>query len=211
MPTKTQVLFLMAPGCAHCPGQLSILCELMEQGRLGRLDVVNIAEHPEIAAEAGTRSVPWMRIGPFELSGSHTAEEIARWVDRANRGTGMADYFSELLSQGGLAQVQALLRRDPSQLPALIELLASPDTPIAVRVGVDAILEDLEGTPELRALIPAFGKLTQAREPQIRTDASHYLGLTHDPAAGQYLRPLLEDNDPDVRETAEESLLLLPN
>lgn len=211
MHTKTQALLLMAPGCAHCPTQLTILGGLIEKGQLGELRVVNIAEHPEVAAQHGTRSVPWIRIGDFELSGSHTAEELGHWVQHANQGTGMSEYLSERLEQGKLDEVQTFLHRQPEHLPALIELLQSMETPMAVRIGVGALLEDLEGTPALRGLVTALGELTSAREPQIRTDACHYLGLSHDAAAGQYIRPLLHDSDPDVRETAQESLPLLEN
>lgn len=209
MSEKTQALLLMAPGCAHCPGQLATLCALLEQGQLGRLQVINIAEHPEIAAEHGTRSVPWLRIGPFELAGSHTPEELARWVAHANQGTGMDDYLSELLTQGKLPQAENILRRQPEQLPALIDLLASLETPMAARIGVGAIIEGLEGSPEFHRLVPALVELTTADAPPIRTDACHYLGLSHDPAARQYLQPLLDDPDPEVRETAVESLQLL--
>lgn len=211
MSAKTQALLLIAPGCAHCPSQLVALSHLIEKGQLGRLDVVNVLEHPEIAAEHGSRSVPWVRIGPFELSGSHSAEELARWIDHANRGTGMAEYLTELLEAGGLRQAEETLLRQPQQLSALIDLLGSLETPMAVRIGVGAIMEGLEGTAGLRTLVPALGKLTSANEPQIRTDACHYLGLSHDPAAGPYIRPLLDDADPEVREAAEESLQLLAN
>ena len=38
---------------------------------------------------------------------------------------------------------------------------------------------------------------------------SHYLGLTHSPEARQHITPLLEDEDAEVREIAEESLAML--
>jgi hypothetical protein len=44
---------------------------------------------------------------------------------------------------------------------------------------------------------------TQAR---VRTDACHYLGLSHNPAAQQYIQPLLNDVDAEVREVAAEAL-----
>ncbi len=76
---------LIASGCAHCPVVLSGLAELLKQGRIGRLDIINIAAHPELAEARNARSVPWIRIGPFELSGAHSAQELAVWVERAGR------------------------------------------------------------------------------------------------------------------------------
>jgi hypothetical protein len=48
-------LLLMAPGCAHCPVVLESLGRLLKDGRLGRLEVINVAAHPEAAVAAGTR------------------------------------------------------------------------------------------------------------------------------------------------------------
>ena len=67
---------LLAPGCAHCPVVLAALAELIKAGRIGRLEVINIASHPEEAEARGVRGVPWIRIGPFELSGAHTRQEL---------------------------------------------------------------------------------------------------------------------------------------
>ena len=41
---------LIAPGCVHCPVVLDGLSALVKAGAIGRLEVVNIAQHPEIAA-----------------------------------------------------------------------------------------------------------------------------------------------------------------
>ena len=62
-------LLLIATGCNHCPAVLEGLSRLLKQGRIGRLDVVNLAVHPETGQALGVRSVPWTRIGPFELEG----------------------------------------------------------------------------------------------------------------------------------------------
>jgi HEAT repeat protein len=43
----------------------------------------------------------------------------------------------------------------------------------------------------------------------VRADACHYLGLTGAGAAADYIRPLLDDKDAEVREIAAESLALL--
>ena len=61
---------MIATGCAHCPVVLSGLAELLKKGQIGRLAVTNITSHPEVAEARGVRGVPWIRIGPFELSGA---------------------------------------------------------------------------------------------------------------------------------------------
>ncbi|MFZ0257771.1 MAG: HEAT repeat domain-containing protein, partial [Gammaproteobacteria bacterium] len=60
MPSRPDALLLIAPGCAHCPVVLQSLAEMLKAGSLGRLEVVNIVAHPEVAKAVGTRSVPWL-------------------------------------------------------------------------------------------------------------------------------------------------------
>ncbi|WP_172838730.1 HEAT repeat domain-containing protein [Solemya velesiana gill symbiont] len=52
-------------------------------------------------------------------------------------------------------------------------------------------------------------RLTRAEEPQIRADACHYLSLTENSEALNAIRPLLADEDPEVREIAMESIAIL--
>ncbi|MCU7891834.1 MAG: thioredoxin family protein [Candidatus Thiodiazotropha sp. (ex Ustalcina ferruginea)] len=92
-----EVLFLLATGCAHCPSVLEGLSQLLKQGEIGRMEAVNIVEHPEVAQKVGTRSVPWTRIGGFELEGMLTPAELSRWVDLASQNKGIDTYFSHLL------------------------------------------------------------------------------------------------------------------
>ena len=44
-------LLLIAPQCPHCPSVLESLTRLIKEGKIGRLEVVNLAEHPEMAEE----------------------------------------------------------------------------------------------------------------------------------------------------------------
>ena len=60
-PPDAQIL--LATGCAHCPAVLEGLSRLLKLGKIGRLEAVNIVEHPQAAQAVGTRSVPWTRIG----------------------------------------------------------------------------------------------------------------------------------------------------
>lgn len=202
-------LLLLSPGCAHCPVVLEGLARLVKEGRLGRLEVVNVAAHPEIAAAVGTRSVPWTRIGPFELEGTYGAAEVRQWAEHAAAGTGMGEYLAHLLEQQRLAQVVSAVRSVPTRLLDLVDLLGSPDTPMGVRIGIGAVIEEMEGTETLRAAVPTLLALTASPEPGVRADACHYLGLAGSAEAIPALAALLEDPQPDVREIAAESLALL--
>jgi hypothetical protein len=206
MPTPPEALLLIAPGCPHCPGVLARLAERVKQGRLARLEVVNAALLPKRAAELGVRGVPWTRIGPFELQGNLAEGEIDRWIDAAAADTGMDLYLAELLEQGGLARAEALVRAAPEHLPAVLGLLEAAEVPFNVRLGASALLEGLAGSDALRALVPELARLAGHAEPRVRGDACHLLGLAGDPAALPVLEQRLEDDDPEVREIAAESI-----
>lgn len=200
---------LIATGCVHCPVVLAGLAELLKQGRIGRLEVSNVAVHPEIAEARGARGVPWMRIGPFELSGTHTQSELAEWVQRAGSDAGRRTYLSEGLQGGQLDAVTAACRRSPELLPPLLQLVADLDTPFAVRIGVGAVLEELSPDGLLTGLVDAIAAMADSPHAQVRADAAHFLGLTGSAAARVPLERLAADPDQEVREIAADSLAQL--
>jgi hypothetical protein len=201
----------MAPGCAHCPVVLESLGRLLKEGGLGRLEVVNVAAHPEAARAAGTRSVPWTRIGPFELDGLYGPAELAGWARHATAGTGMAEYLAHLIEHRQLDRAVATARREPGALAALLGLAGSLETPMGIRIGISAVVEELQGTAVLRDVLPTLTELAASPEPQVRADAAHFLGLAAADAARPALAALLADPDAAVREIAAESLAALPS
>lgn len=198
---------LIATGCAHCPAVLAGLAELIKAGRIGRLEVINIARHPEIAERRGARGVPWIRIGPFELSGAHSRSELEELVDKAGSPQGMQAYLRESLESGELDRVIGVCRHSPEMLSPLLALAGDLDTPFAVRIGVGAVLEDLATEDLLSGLTGPISRLAASPHPQVRADAAHFLGLTGSQEARSELERLASsDEDQEVREIALESL-----
>jgi thioredoxin-like negative regulator of GroEL len=204
--TPPDALFLLGTHCPHCPGMLQGLANLVKAGTLGTLKVVNIEQRIDIARELGVRSVPWVRIGSFELEGLHSEQELREWALKAGTDSGMTDWLNDLLSSGNISKPLERVRSDPETMDALLELFTDLDTQLNTRIGISAIMEDLEGTDTLRAAVDRLGKLTHHEDARIRGDACHYLALAGMPEANDYIRPLLDDPDPGVREVAQESL-----
>lgn len=197
---------LVAPGCTHCATVLASLVELVKLGTIGRLDVVNIHSHPEEAEARGIRGVPWIRIGPFELTGAHTRQELTQWAERAGSDAGMQAYLSESLEHGQLGSVTSACRRSAELRAPLLDLAADLDTPFAVRIGVGAVLEELAADGLLGGLLDEIAALVTSDQSQVRADGAHYLGLAGGERARRLLRGLLDDPDAQVREIAAESL-----
>jgi hypothetical protein len=199
-------LLLLAPGCPHCPAALESLTALLKEGLIGRLQIVNIAVHPESASALGVRTVPWTRIGHFELDGALTPAELRRWAEAASHPDGSRAYCFEMLKSGRRDKVERLIRTQPEQAVALAELLRDPDSSMAVRLGIGAVLEEFHGSGLTESLIPALAALSQSGDRLTRADACHFLTLIGGAAILPHLRACLADENQEVREIAQEAL-----
>ncbi len=199
-------LLLISTDCPHCPAMLSSLADLVKQGVIGRLEAVNLEQHPEIGQTLGVRSVPWLRLGRIELAGIHSKVELAEWAGKADSDAGMADYFHMLLKEGQLPRAQAMIEADPTLLAAVLPIVGNVEASLNVRLGAGVLLESFADTDTLHALLPHLSELSQHADARVRADACHYLGLTGNPAARPWLEARRDDDDADVREIATESL-----
>jgi thiol-disulfide isomerase/thioredoxin len=200
---------LLGTHCPHCPTVLKGLSELVKSGAVGKLEAVNIELHPDIARALGVRSVPWVRIGPFELDGLRSEKELRTWAETAGTETGYASYLDELLSTGKIDRAIKLVQRSPEAFKALLVLFSDSETQLNTRIGISAIIENLAGSELLQGLVDRLGELSRHDDPRIRGDAAHYLGLTGNTRAVTYLERLEDDADADVKAVARESLEML--
>jgi thiol-disulfide isomerase/thioredoxin len=200
---------LLGTHCPYCPTVLKGLSELVKSGAVGKLEAVNIEQHPDIARALGVRSVPWVRIGPFELEGLRSEKELRTWAEAAGTETGYASYLDELLSTGKIDRAIKLVQSNPDAIKALLVLFSNPGTQLNTRIGISAIIENLAGTELLWGIVDRLGELSRHEDPRIRGDAAHYLGLTGSNKAMAYIERLVNDTDADVRAVARESLDLL--
>lgn len=197
---------LMGPQCAFCGPMMQALSELMKTGKIAELRILNIEKNLELAAEMGVRSVPWLRIGPFELSGSRTKKELSLWIERASSFDGISEYLSEILSEGKIKDASKLIHNYPQALQNVIDLMADPDEKINVRLGVGVLIEEMAETEAFRVVIPRLLAYLSHDDARIRGDACHYLSLTKDPAFVPQIEKLLTDESDEVREIAQDSL-----
>lgn len=202
-------LLLLSGHCPHCPVMLAALSELLKRGLIGHLEAVNVEQRPVRAAELGVRGVPWLRLGPFELTGVRTEGELEIWARRAAAPEGLAEAFHDLLKEGGLSQVLRLLAEDPSRLGYLLPILANPEAGMNVRLGAGVAFEELAGSAALAALVPQICELAGQRDARVRADACHVLGLSRSAMARPCLEARFNDESAEVREIAADSLALI--
>jgi thioredoxin-like negative regulator of GroEL len=202
-------VMLMGSTCPYCPTVLKALQSLLDSGHIETLETYNIEEHPDLARQYGVRSVPWVRIGEFELEGLRSEKELREWAEKAAGGSGLSDWLLEQLGSGRIDTTLDRVQSDANGMSALLDLFEDPDTELNIRIGISAIMEELQGSELLKANIETLGKLTQHEEARVRGDACHYLSLSHDPSVRHWIEPLLDDPDSDVREVAQDSLEIL--
>jgi len=206
---KPDALLLMGRHCPYCPTVLKALESLQQDGTIGALETAFIEDHPGMAEEFGVRSVPWLRLGPYELSGLRSAEELREWAGKAGSLTGMSTYLAELIASGSIDKCLELIRADSNNLKALLQLFTRQDTELNIRIGISAIMESLQGHPVLGTITDDLHKLLSHDEPAVRGDACYYLALSGHHDAVEWIRQLLNDSDRNVREIAHDSLEVL--
>lgn len=208
-PQPVDALLLIGSHCPHCQAVLEGLARLVKAGGIARLTVINVNATPDAPEARGIRSVPWTRLGPFELSGALSTAELTDWAEIAGTGEGWGRYFAHLIESQRVPAVVERVQASPGTLIDLLNLFADADTAMSVRIGISVVMETLSGTDILRDAVPEIETLALSDSPQIRADACYFLGLAGDPAALPTVLRLRDDEDPDVREVATEVLALL--
>ena len=206
MSTLHTLELYIAPGCPHCPNMIKISSELVKQGSIAKLEIINIAVAQELAAKLNIRSVPTFRIGEITLSGAHTLAELQTWIDKSSSEAGLVDYYNQAFDQGELDKVTQQVEKKPELLKLLLDMLLDLDTPLTSRIAISAIFEHFQNNESLFELIPVLCEKLSDKNESIRVDVAHILGLTGSMSAIACLEKVLADDFDDVRETARESI-----
>jgi len=197
---------LVSSSCPHCAAVMRNLGELLKRGRLGVLNMINIEQRPGMAQRLGVRTVPWTKIGPFELQGMQTYAELERWAIASDDPGGWSEYVLMLLGSGQLQAAEQFVQQHPAMLEKVPEIISHPEMDIQIRVGVSALLEERAGNKEIIGLIPELSKLVKHKERRVRADAAYFLGLTRHASAEPALKILQGDESPEVRAIANEAM-----
>jgi len=206
MSHAPSALLFISTSCPHCPSVLQSLAELIKEGKIAQLEVVNIELDPQRAQALNVRSVPWLKLGDFELLGLKSKTEIQQWIDKSANTEDMSDYFEELMTSGEISKLQQMVEAEPGHMKTLFNIMANEKSSLSARIGVGVIIEQLAGSEILVNNIDALGEYCKNPVARIRNDACYYLGLSHHQNAAKYLRSLLDDVDDEVKETAQEAL-----
>lgn len=114
--------------------------------------------------------------------------------------------IADFLEMGHVENIMAMFKQDTSLYTLTGELLR--DERYMVRMGVAVLFEELVviRPDEVNLAIPALLPLLADETAWVRGEAVNILGTIGSPEAISYLKPMLEDPDPQVCEIAADFL-----
>jgi len=205
-PAAVTALLLTSPSCVHCAALKKILEKLSQEKLIASLEIIDVAENPEVARRYGVKSVPWLQLNSLQFHGSMTEQEVRNWIGNIRLQQNSTLYLKHLLQNGELNQVLERIKNNPRTIVDLLPLIDEPELDMKVRLGISAVFEEFQGTEILKNIVEPLARLVQHESAQIRADVAHYLALTESPGALPYIKQLAEDTDREVKEIASEAL-----
>lgn len=206
VPQSLTALLLTAPGCIHCAAVKKILDKFLVEGLIEQLEVVDVTSHPKLASQYNVKSVPWLKLGPFELQGAQHEPDLRNWISLLDKPENITHSLKHLFSTGELSRVIDLIRERPEYMNNLLDLVIDEEKDMKIQLGVSAVFEEFEGSPLLQGMVAKLGELSTHESPRIRADVAHYLSLSHTDAALPFLQKLVQDSDREVNEIASDIL-----
>ena len=132
-------------------------------------------------------------IAPDQGQGKETGKDM--------RDNEMRDMLIDYMGKGFLENIAALFRQEPGLGRFIPDLIGQEN--MGVRLGAAALVEELrERTDITRHAIPGLLALLKNDNPTVRGDAASLLGTIGEPSVRDRLEPLLQDENPAVREVA---------
>ena len=189
--------------CPNCHSQEKILNQLLVQTPSLELKSINLEQSPEVQLTPARQSVPTLLIDNYRFEGLMPAAEITRWLGPKNHDKA---YINDLLKSGHLDMALAWLQQHPAALTSIPELLADEDIELTVRIGLDALFEQLAASVDLSSLTPLLGKLLDDASDSLCIDILYYLAMLDSPEALEYIKAASHRSHPEVQRVAQELL-----
>lgn len=205
--------------CPHCTQALEILSTAVKEGSISGLKITNLNTLSNPGQYAHIRSVPFIQVGDFEFTGNLKKSELDAWVQASQNSNFASYYFSTLLMDGQINQVENFIKRKPNYWFELVKLAQDEDTKMQVRIGITAIFESssnaIEGIPQRDEMISSLLKATQTKNHALRVDLIYILSLiftglkNNQKVHGQlkeFMTLALNDASDEIQEIAEDVL-----
>jgi|GEM_PF-967313 len=206
MASELPVTLFVMTGCHVCPTMEHLFRDLLTQGIISRLEVIDLAQHPELAQRNSVRSVPHYLLGDVAFTGLKTPGEIKQLLARSEIGQ-WASRLSEEFKQGNLYEGEQLIRAHELARSAMLELLQSPQTELVTRIALSAVIESLAPQGLFNDRQDDFIALSKHPQEQIALDALYYLQLIGSDACVARLRQVAQADHSQLAVEARDMLI----
>lgn len=217
--SKLNIDLFISTQCPHCAQALELLTKAVKQGSISGLTIVNLSSLHNPDSYRHIRSVPFIQIDDYEFAGEFNKAELDTWIQANQDGTFADIYFSTLLMDGKINQVEQFIQRKPGYWLELLKLIQNEETKMQVRIGVTAIFEsigsDLIKIPQCDLIISSLIQATKTQNHAIRVDLIYILSLIFTALETQqltnsilkkFMESALTDPSIEIKEIAEDAL-----
>jgi len=167
--------------CPHCSQALELLSKAVKQGDIGQLNIINLNSSNNSEQYSHIRSVPFIQIDDYEFNGNLKKSELDDWIKADKEDNFAGYYFSTLLMDGQISQVENFIKRKTNYLLELIKLAQDENAKMQVRIGITAVFESIYSEiPKLSQSDEIINSLIQATDTDnhaIRVDLIYILSL----------------------------------
>lgn len=201
-PAHLQVL--MTEACPHCPNAVAAALMLAVARPSITVSVVDVLWFEDMAQRYKVKSTPTIVVNEgLTLVGRVTVQDLALQIVEAS--ASLTSVLKSMMDAGRAEDAAAVLCR-AEQPEALLPFYISEE--FSTRMAALVVMEEaLERNP--RILDPIVGRLIEllfGDDVALRGDTAELLGKIGSPEAIPALQKAAQDEDPDVREAAEEAL-----
>ncbi|MFH1132798.1 MAG: HEAT repeat domain-containing protein [Pseudomonadota bacterium] len=204
-PAKIEVL--IASACPNCPKVVTECARVACEHPKVHLSIIDVHYFADLAGSC--RSVPTVVIdGARTIVGPVSSVELVDFLKDRSSGDYVLKSLVSMTETGRLAEAVPLLTSEPGMaaLATLMEKGSMQDR-MGLMLVADKALQ--ENPHSLDRTLPYLLTILSAKDANVRGDVADLLGQIGAPGARDALSKLLSDENPDVREIAQESLDML--
>ncbi len=206
LSSPVSVLALAATVCPHCPMVIRTVLSAAVGRPLIKVSVVDAVQFSDMAEQYKVRATPTVIInGAATLVGQVTAGELTDHILGASIPESLTETLDSMIKAGRASDAAALVC-DRKRPDALLPIYLSQE--FSVRMGALVALEEALEI-DARCLDPIVDRLIEllsSDDTALRGDTAVLLGKVGDKRAAPAIKQLLEDENEDVRDAAEEAL-----
>jgi len=214
---KLDIELFISTHCPHCAQTLELLTTAIKHEEFSSLKIINLNTLNNPTDYSYIRSVPFIKIDGFEFSGEITKSELDNWLSAYKNGTLSKLYFTNLLMDGLINQLEHFIKRKPGYWLDLINLAQDPETKMQVRIGITALFESLNKEvitiPSIDKIITSLIHAAQTTEDAIQVDLIYLLSLLYSAlkeagephkALNDFIESRFNDKSDEIKEIIED-------